>query len=207
MCRQPRAVAFFEVADRAMVTCIDHKQIMGFTDRQVSQWKDETLKMLSFSLDSVLYSPLKFLENICIVDGRNVWDYGPTFTAAWAPARILPSPFLLKARYRRGPTKDKQIWTNLKNCGLFLSVILEQVRLNKRAKSRWEISTKQKADGQANLERTNNCQRLTVICVMSLVSVKEQTDSWAGHVHLAINGVFFVSCAKSDILVETKAWI
>lgn len=64
MCRQPAACgSFFEVADRAMVTCIDHKQIMGFTDRQVSQRKDETLKMLSFSLVSVLYSPLKFLEN------------------------------------------------------------------------------------------------------------------------------------------------
>ena len=58
---RPRAVVFFEVADRAMVTCIDHKQIMGFTDREVSQRKDETLKMLSFSLVSVLYSPLKFL--------------------------------------------------------------------------------------------------------------------------------------------------
>lgn len=67
--------SFFEVADRAMVTCIDHKQIMGFTDRQVSQRKDETLKMLSFSLVSVLYSPLNFLENKYLT-GETFWRTG-----------------------------------------------------------------------------------------------------------------------------------
>lgn len=140
MCRQPAACgSFFEVADRAMVTCIDHKQIMGFTDRQVSQRKDETLKMLSFSLVPVLYSPLKFLENKYLT-GETFRRTGRHSLPGTTPAMILPFLFLLKARYRRGPTEDKQIWTNLKELRAIF-VRHPWTGALKRAKPRWENST------------------------------------------------------------------